>query len=209
MGHRCFPARLAHGSSARAQGGDDGRPMRGVGWRQQGERLTRDREAPYPHLLFLADARGVAGRDDGHARDRGQRVRGVIGRAGLRQPRPDAGAAPQFRVLDPIKVHLRRRNRGETVHPEHHERRALRVDDRPAVEQRAQLQLHDAAQVEFQAGFAGFEHDQGSNGPSARYAPARIRSTVQPPSIAKYGAGYQTKDRSPRKIRKIVTLAVR
>ena len=35
----------------------------------------------------------------------------------------------------------------------------------PPVEQCAQLQQHDAAHVEFQAGFAGFEHDQGQQRP--------------------------------------------
>ena len=51
------------------------------------------------------------------------------------------------------------------VNAEHDERWALLVDDRPAIEQRAQMQQHDATQVEFQAGLAGFEHDEGQQRP--------------------------------------------
>ena len=51
----------------------------GLSWRQQGQRLTRDREAPYLDLMFLADVCVcVAGRDDGDARDGRQRVREIL-----------------------------------------------------------------------------------------------------------------------------------
>jgi hypothetical protein len=63
----------------------------------------------------------------------------------LRQQQADAGATLQFWILQLlVEFDFRRRDRGRTIHSEHHERRMLRVNDHAAVEQRAQLQQDDA-----------------------------------------------------------------